>query len=547
MKRRSQETIAPGMPIARLLTRSHLSIALTYTGSYVLLDWVSYVYPFAQFGITPWNPQAGLSLALLLLFGLEFLPWLFVAQFLADLIVRNLPLPILAELLVVLMTGLCYGGAAALLLSPRAAFDPSLSSKRSLLLLMAVAAVNIAVLAFGHVVVLVAFGQMAAADFIPVTLRAYVGDLIGVMVFTPFLLILFTRRRTPKPTWEGGLLLALIAAALWLVFGLVDSFRFQLFYIFFIPVVWTAIRFGLEGVTAGLVVTQVGLIAAIQVSGPTAFDVISYQALMAVLAMTGLAVGVLVSEQQKTQHQLRLQQEALNRASRVGTMGEFAAAVAHEINQPLTAIANYARLAKSAAEEQPPNLSATVDAASHAIGQVDRAAGVVRRLRDFIRLGRSETGSVALATLLADTYSFCRPELERHGVEFSSRIARDLPPLMVDALQIEQVFVNLVRNSIEALAQAGRHDGLIEIEAEQDQAGKVVVRVRDNGPGLDLDIAGGPITPFSTTKSDGLGLGLSLSRSIVEAHGGKLKVDSSPHGVVASFSLPVADGKGKAA
>ena len=258
---------------------------------------------------------------------------------------------------------------------------------------------------------------------------------------------------------------------------------------------------------------------------------------MVVLAVTGLAVGVLVDAQQRTQQQLRLQQEALHRAARLGTMGEFAAAVAHEINQPLTAIANYARLAKRAVEKQPPDATAAGEAASSAIEQVDRAAEVVRRFREFIRLGRSETTPLTVDQLVREAQSFCRPELERHGVELDTRLARNLPLVTVDTLQIEQVIVNLVRNAVEALSHAGRLDGRVTIEAESNAPGTVEIRVRDNGPGFDVDLAEQPITPFATTKHDGLGLGLSLARSIVEAHGGKLRIESSPRGATVSFTL----------
>ena len=206
-------------------------------------------------------------------------------------------------------------------------------------------------MAASYVAMLVAFGVLPAADFGRAALRFWVGDVIGVTVLTPFLLVL-----DDAPPADTALLGGLGSAgagasrALWIVFGLADAFRFQLFYLFFLPVIWTAVRFGLEGVTAGLVLTQVGLIAAIHFTGPDGADVTAYQALMVVLSLTGLAVGVLVSEQQRTQQQLRLNQEALSRALRVSTMGEFAAALAHEINQPLTAVANYARLAKNAAD-----------------------------------------------------------------------------------------------------------------------------------------------------------------------------------------------------
>ena len=142
--------------------------------------------------------------------------------------------------------------------------------------------------------------------------------------------------------------------------------------------------------------------------------------------------------------------------------------------------------------------------------------------------------------LVDEAVSYCHAELDRQGVELQLRVARDLPVVKVDALQIEQVIVNLVRNAAEALTDAGRYDGRVVIEADCDGAGRVVIRVRDNGPGFDPDLAERAVTPFTTTKPDGLGLGLSLARSIVEAHGGRLSIESSSSGAVVSFTLPVA-------
>jgi signal transduction histidine kinase len=521
------------MPIARLLSRRHIEIALAYLGGYVLLDWLSYVHPFAGFGITPWNPPTGLSFALVLLFGTEFLPWLFVAPVVADVLVRGFALPVAAEIAVAVIIGGGYAVATVLLLLPRLCFDPTLGSRHSLVLLMAVAVASTAVVAASYVAMLVAFGVLPAADFGPAALRFWVGDVIGVAVLTPFLLVLMTRRRLIRPSWEALGLLILLLGALWIVFGFADAFRFQLFYLFFLPVIWMAVRFGLEGVTTGLVFTQVGLITAIHFTGQDPADVTAYQALMIVLSLTGLSVGVLVSEQQRTQQQLRLNQEALSRALRVSTMGEFAAALAHEINQPLTAVANYARLVKNAADP-----IAASEASDRVIAQVERAAEVVRRLRDFIRLGRSETTPVAVPQLVDEAISYCHVELDRYGVELQLRVGRDLPEVKVDALQIEQVIVNLVRNAVEALTDAGRYDGKVVIEARQDDEGSVVIRVRDNGPGFDPDLAERAVAPFTTTKCDGLGLGLSLARSIIEAHGGRLSIESSPSGAVVSFTLP---------
>jgi signal transduction histidine kinase len=529
------------MPIARLLSRRHIEIALAYLVGYVLLDWLSYVHPFGCFGITPWDPQTGLSFALVLLFGAEFMPWLFIAPFLADGLVRGFALPIGAEVAAAVIIGGGYAAATGVLLLPHLRFDPTLVSRKSLVLLAATAVGSTAVVATSYVAMLVAFGILSPADFGSAALRFWVGDAIGITVLTPFLLVLMTRRRLLPPSWEAFALLVLVLGALWIVFGFTEAFRFQLFYLFFLPVIWTAVRFGLEGVTVALLLTQLGLIMAMHLTGQGAVDVTAYQALMVVLALTGLAVGVLVSEQQRTQQQLRLNQEALNRALRVGTMGEFAAALAHEINQPLTAISNYARLVRTTADP-----TTASEASERLIAQVERAAEVVRRLRNFIRLGRSETAPVTVPRLVQEAVAYCHAEFDTQGIELQSRLARDLPAVKADALQIEQVIVNLVRNAAEALTDAGRYDGNVVIEAERDAVGFVVIRVRDNGPGFDPDLAERAVTPFATTKIDGLGLGLSLARSIVEAHGGRLSIESSASGAVVSFTLPHSPAKGTA-
>ncbi len=530
-------------PFVRLMSRSHLAIGLSFFALYVLLDWVSYVQPFAPFGITPWNPQTGLSFALILLFGYRFLLWPPVALFAGDLVVRDLALPWGAEFLVVMIVGIGYGAAALLLRSPRAGFDLTLSSRRSLILLMGVATPAIALVAAGHALVLWLYGIVQSNSIGEVALRAFVGDLIGVMVFTPFLLIAFSRRRFPAISWEIAGIVLLTVAGLWVVFGFTEAFRFQLFYVLLLPVIWTGIRYGLEGVTFGLVVTQVGLIIALELSRQSGPDFVIYQALMMVIAITGLAIGVVVSEQRRTEQQLRLHQDALYRAARLRTMGEFAGLVAHEINQPLTAIANYCRLAKHAAAQSPPKGEEAVSASNEAIAQVDRASAVIRQIREYIRFGKTERSLIAVAPMLEEAVAISRAEMDRHHINIALAAAPDLPAVSADRLQIEQVVNNLVRNAMEALVSAGRSDGRILIEAKRDSAQTISVAVRDNGPGLDPDLIDQPITAFATTKLDGLGLGLSLSRSIVEAHGGNLTIDSDQNGTTAAFTLQVAEAR----
>jgi two-component system sensor kinase FixL len=291
-------------------------------------------------------------------------------------------------------------------------------------------------------------------------------------------------------------------------------------------------------VTAGLVLTQVGLMAAMQYAVVDANEVTAYQALMIVLALTGLTIGAVVNEQARTQAQLRRNQEALERAARLDTMGAFAALLAHEINQPLTAISNYTRLAKIAVEKNPPDNGAARLAAQNAVAQVDRAAEVVRRLRDFIQLGRNEMVAQSCAELIREAISHCRFEMSAKHVEVETKIARNLPLVYCDGLQIQQVLINLIRNSADAISASGHPDGRIVVEADAVEAGRVIVTVRDNGPGFDPDILERASTPFTTTKQEGLGLGLALARSTAETHGGQLLIESTGSGAAVSFSLP---------
>jgi two-component system, LuxR family, sensor kinase FixL len=540
VQRRSKVGLHPTMPITRFLSRPYIEIGLAYLASYVLLDWVSYIQPIASLGITPWNPPPGLSLALILLFGRAFLPWLFLAPLLADAIVRQLPLPLWAELATALIIGAGYAVGATFLTRPALRFEISFAYKRDLFWLVAVAAVSSAFVALAYVSLVAALGFLDAQRFAAAALRYWIGDMIGITVVTPFILILFTRRRIRVVTWEVLGPLALIVVALWLTMYYIELVHFPLFYLLFIPVVWSAIRFGLEGVVFSLAITQIGLIAAIHLSPSGAIDVTAFQALMIVLAVIGLAVGLLVNEQQRTEQQLRLQQDAIARVIRVGSMGEFAAALAHEINQPLTAIASYTKLAKEVAEKAPLDTATLAEATGKAAEQVERAAAVVRRLREFIRLGRSEAIAVPVAQVTAQVRQFCEADLTRHGIVLDIDAPASLPTVLVDSLQIQQVMINLIRNAIEAIAEAGRYDGRIFVTGVRD--GEFVsICVRDNGPGFEAGMVERAIAPFTSTKQDGMGLGLSLCRSIVEAHGGKLSIGGDPTGAKVVFTLRVAE------
>jgi two-component system, LuxR family, sensor kinase FixL len=535
------QTVRPTpVPFPRILSLPKTALGLGYLAGYLLLDWVSFIEPYAPFGITPWNPGTGLSFALVLLSGRRMIPFLFVSPLLSDIVHQQLPMPWPVELACTFLIGGGYSAALMLLLRPRTRFDPSLSSMRDLILLMLVAVVSAAFVASSYVGVTIAAGLLPTEDFAAAALRYWVGDVIGIIVVTPFVLMASMRRRILRMSAETALQLAAIIGALALVFGYAEERQFQLFYVLLLPIVWMAVRTGSEGVTVGILVTQLGLILGVMLVPEQAHDVTAFQALMLVLATTGLVAGELVTERRRTESQLRLHQESLSRLARLGSMGELAAAVAHELNQPLMAAGTYTRLVDDAMRSGNTNAAAVAETARKAVVQVERAAEVVRRLRALVRLDRSSRAPCSVERIVKETLDLCQPDLDRIHAGVRSTLANDLPPVMVDILQIEQAVLNLVRNSIEAIGEAGQINGAISIEAAVAGADFVEIRVSDTGPGFPTDLVDNPFLPFSSTKPEGLGFGLPLCKSIVEAHGGRLWLHDAARGASVHFTLPVA-------
>jgi C4-dicarboxylate-specific signal transduction histidine kinase len=269
-------------------------------------------------------------------------------------------------------------------------------------------------------------------------------------------------------------------------------------------------------------------------------ELFAFQALMLVLAVTGLIAGELVTERRRMESQLRLHQDSLARLTRLGSIGELAAAVAHEVNQPLMAAGTYARLLADLTSSGNADAAEIAQIAKKAVAQVDRAAEVIRRLRALVRLDRSNRAPFPFERLVKEAIELCRPDLDRANVTARFRQSANLPPVMVDMLQIEQVLVNLMRNSIEAIGDSGSSRGAIRIEAKPADAEFVEICVVDSGPGFPRERIENGFLPLSSSKADGLGIGLPLCRSIVEAHGGRMWLDAIPHGASIRLTLPIA-------
>jgi two-component system sensor kinase FixL len=238
-----------------------------------------------------------------------------------------------------------------------------------------------------------------------------------------------------------------------------------------------------------------------------------------------------LTERQTAERRLQDLQAELSHMSRINAMASLASILAHEINQPLTAITNYMEGARDLLGAGPPSAD-TIDmlkeALGEAAGQALRAGQIVRRLREFIARGDNEASIESLQRLVTDANALALIGAGELGVEVEVSIDPATDKVLVDRIQIQQVLLNLIRNAIEAMAD--RPMRKLDISAAPDAGGMVEVCVADSGPGITPSVAEHLFEPFRSSKAKGMGLGLSICRTIIEAHGGRIWADASAYG-----------------
>jgi signal transduction histidine kinase len=246
--------------------------------------------------------------------------------------------------------------------------------------------------------------------------------------------------------------------------------------------------------------------------------------------VAGLAVfSSDVTELRQSAAAARQRQEELTHVQRLSTLGELAAGLAHEINQPLAAIVNYARGSARRLRDDPDTAAAVLPAIDSIASEAMRAGEVIRRLRRLIRKGAPRQEWVDVNALVDEAVRMVEPDARQRAVRVEVFLASILPPLLGDGIQIEQVVINLLRNAIEAMT-AGGDRRVLQVTTRRSDGGGIELAVRDTGPGLPTGMAETIFDPFISTKSGGLGMGLSISRTIVEAHQGRLWASANPDG-----------------
>ena len=217
----------------------------------------------------------------------------------------------------------------------------------------------------------------------------------------------------------------------------------------------------------------------------------------------------------------RRQAESLQRTGRLVTLGEMASTLAHELNQPLAAIASYAAGSLNILKAPDPDIPAVTGALEKLAVQAQRAGQIIRRIQDFVRKREPRFGPVPLAEVIAETVAFAAVDARNSGVRIETRLEPSLPAVSADRILLEQVLINLIRNGTEAMAGAPPAERVLTVSAAV-RGGEVAIEIADRGAGIDPEVAGRLFDAFVSTKAEGMGMGLNICRSIVELHRGRL-------------------------
>ena len=247
-----------------------------------------------------------------------------------------------------------------------------------------------------------------------------------------------------------------------------------------------------------------------------------------------------VSATKRAEQELRQAQAELTHVARVTTLGELTASIAHEVNQPIAGVVTNAGAALNWLMAQPPNLDKVREILGQIVNDGERAGDIVHRIRALVKKAPPRIVRLDVNETVRDVLVLTRSEVLKHGVSLQTQFATDLPLVKGDRIQLQQVIINLILNAIEAMSAVQKGTREMWISTGCEASSSVIVTVRDYGPGLDPRSVQHLFEPFFTTKPDGLGMGLAICRSIVEAHGGRLWASANePRGAVFKFTLPL--------
>lgn len=528
---------------------------VVFVALYLALEWMSDVRDQGGLPAAAWSPGLGILFAAMVrgdpLAGLA----LFAGAFLSEFLLVNGAMGAALSLAVAGVIAAVYAFMAWL--ARALDLDIRIERVHDVALLLSAALGGALLVGVLLTALLTLSGAMAPAEGARASVPVFIGDMIGLAVVAPLALRFRAgdvRARFLEQSFVAGVASATILAVvfIWLMLKDADPPPYESFYLLFVPVVFVALRNGLDGVCLTLAASQVALLAGLNHYGYDTQTHAQFQTLMGVLTGTGLLAGAVSSERDAASRAaataralLKRKESEAARADRFHAVTGLASALAHEINQPMTAARAFARTAHVLAGQEAGDMERVRDYVGRSIEQIDAAAEILRSMREFMRRGDGGASLAKPRDILNDALLLVRPLAAQHGVRLVSD-PENAPPVRCDRVQIQQVLVNLIGNAVDAIAGAGRRDGVVSISIRRTPEDRVEFSVRDNGPGVDPDFAAKVFEPLATTKPSGLGLGLAISADIVSAHGGRVWLESSVPGATEfRFWLPLARGAGE--
>ena len=385
---------------------------------------------------------------------------------------------------------------------------------------------------------------------------------VTAVVLVPALLLVANRlsgrggRVTPIRMIEGSLVALGIVVVGTYVFANLPSGPETSPALLYAPIpllIWAALRFGLSGISAAmLVVTFEAIWGAMHGHGPfllqsPAENALALQMFLIVTGTPLMFLSVLLEDDRRSQQALheveddvRRHREQINLLSRVSLLGEMTASLAHELNQPLSAIISNANAGMQYIERGKDDPATLRDILGDVESDAHRAHDIIRNVRNTIKKGDPARRRIDLNELVTNVAHVVRPDAVGYSCEIETSLAKDLPLIEGDPVQIQQVLVNLVSNALDAMRQTPTGRRKVEISTAGKGDGKVRLSVRDHGTGIPMEMHDRLFDQFFTTKEHGLGMGLAIVRSIVEAHGGKIDAENvADGGARFYFTLPI--------
>jgi two-component system sensor kinase FixL len=497
---------------------------IAYLAIYLILNVLTVRYEFDGLGITLWSPDNGLSV-LLLIEGSEFVPFVLLGEVLADVLINRVHHGLYITVLAESALTLGYAGFAAVL-RDILKFSPRRTNLADVISMLSAVPIGATLTSLIYCGTLYLVGSLPAAQFYWALRHFWIGDTVGIIVMIPAATAAFTLlskahwswRRKDALNWSVFMVGSCVGFAL--LHGASSTNAYHLFYLLFLPIIWMGMRGGYVGVAIALLATQAALFLTASHIGLDANDFDEFQILMLVLSITGLLLGAVVTERERINMLLREQQTELARVSARAIAGGMGMLLAHELSQPLSTVATYTlaarRMLRFGSGFEP-----VIDALSKADAELQRTRDVLERIRDLVSAGKLELGPLDLVEAAKKIRALCVEEANARGVDVTIESLRPVTQVKADKVGIEQVLNNIVANAVDAAAESGDARGrvVIRVVGRGDWA---IVEIDDNGPGVATEMAVSLFEAYQTSKPRGMGLGLTLSRQIVQKHGGRI-------------------------